>query len=138
MSPKAWVQNNIWPSDCSVTRTFLLELRQYKNDSIQSKIIPGLKLPRFPSPYRWQKRAEISKMDFFSTEWRCSYIILALNKLRRKIAIADIQIRSKRPFLRSFPILKNSYFQYGYLQPWLNKRGLKFTCILNNIILVIS
>ena len=28
-----------------------LELRQYKNDAIQSKIIPTLKLPRFFTPY---------------------------------------------------------------------------------------
>ena len=28
-------------------KCFVLELRQYKNDSIQSKIIPTLKLPRF-------------------------------------------------------------------------------------------
>ena len=34
-----------------------LELRQYKNDSIQSKIIPTLKLPRFFTPYTGREEA---------------------------------------------------------------------------------
>ena len=32
---------------CCFNATFPLEQRQYKNDSIQSKLIPILKLPRF-------------------------------------------------------------------------------------------
>ena len=59
---------------------FYLELRPYKNDSIMSKIIPILKLPRFFATYtvHWGKTAAISKLELFLTEWSRSYIVLAL------------------------------------------------------------
>ena len=47
---------------CSYSRTsylwnvWALELRQYKNDSIQSKIIPTLKLPLFLPLRQWGKK----------------------------------------------------------------------------------
>jgi len=47
-----------------------LEQRQYKNDSIQSKLIPTLKLPPFFTTYTVLygegKSAPFSKLDFFS------------------------------------------------------------------------
>ena len=56
-----------------------LELRQYKNDSIQSKNIPILKLPLFFISYTNEgKIAGISKLEIFWTEWSRSYIALAL------------------------------------------------------------
>ena len=56
-----------------------LELRQYKNDSIQSKNIPILKLPLFFISYTNEgKIAGISKLEFFWTESSSSYIVLAL------------------------------------------------------------
>ena len=56
-----------------------LEQRKNKNDSIQSKIIPILKLPLF-SPYHigGEICAAISKLELFLTEWSRSYIALAL------------------------------------------------------------
>ena len=54
----------------------LLEQRQDKNYSIQSKIIPILKLTRF-FPHLI-KRAAISNWELFLTEWSRSNIILAL------------------------------------------------------------
>ena len=44
-----------------------------KNDSIQSKNIPALKLPRF-----FTRR--MGDENFFSTEWRFSYIVLGHTK----------------------------------------------------------
>ena len=58
---------------------FKLELIQNKNDSIQSKKIPILKLPLFFISYTArEKSAAISNLDFFWTEWNHSYIVLAL------------------------------------------------------------
>ena len=54
---------------------------QNKNESIQSKIIPILKLPRFFPNHtggaRW-KGAANSKLEIFLTEWSRSYIVFAL------------------------------------------------------------
>ena len=49
--------------------TCAIEQRQYKNDSIQSKIIPVLKLLRF-FPYRLggEKARQFQNWNFF-TEW---------------------------------------------------------------------
>ena len=44
-----------------------IELRQYRNDSIQSKNFLVLKLPRFFT--RWQKSAAISKHESFWLNW---------------------------------------------------------------------
>ena len=50
-----------------------LEPRQYKNDSIRSKMIPTLKLPRFFTKYTVrEKQGAISKSEVFFTEWICS------------------------------------------------------------------
>ena len=51
----------------------LVKLRLYKNDSIQSKNIPALKLPRF-----FTRR--MGDENLFSTEWRFSYIVLGHTK----------------------------------------------------------
>ena len=61
-----------------------LELRHYKNDSIQSKTLPILKLPCFFSGRvaEWKSAAH-SKLATFLTELSCSYIILALEKRLR-------------------------------------------------------
>ena len=59
-----------------------LELRQYKNGSIQSKKKSNFVFAAlFPLPYKWWKRAAIWKLDFFSTEWSRSYIVLALGHI---------------------------------------------------------
>ena len=56
-----------------------LEQRQYKNDLIQSKIIPILKLARFFSHcIGGEKERQFSKLELFSTEWSRSYVVLAL------------------------------------------------------------
>ena len=56
-----------------------LEQRQYKNDSIQSKKIPILNLPRFfPHRVDDEKQRQLQSRILFSTEWSCSYIVLAL------------------------------------------------------------
>ena len=55
-----------------------LEQRQYKNDSIQSKVIPTLNLPRPITTTRGKKEG-ISKLELFLTEWNRSYIVLALD-----------------------------------------------------------
>ena len=58
-----------------------LELRQYKNDSIQSKNIPVLKLTRFFTCCLGDEKArQFQNWNFFLTEWSHSYIALALEK----------------------------------------------------------
>ena len=59
-----------------MTKNLLLELRQFKNDSIKSKIIPILRLPRFFTTEG--KRVAISKLKLFLTRWNLSYIVFAL------------------------------------------------------------
>ena len=69
--------------NCSISNS-ILEPRQYKNDSIQSKIIPRLKLPRFFTHlYGQGKRAAISKLELFLTEWSRSYFVFALMSTRK-------------------------------------------------------
>ena len=56
-----------------------IEPRQYKNDSIQSKIIPRLKLPLFcPDRKGGEKARQFQSLELFLTEWSRSYIVLAL------------------------------------------------------------
>ena len=50
-----------------------LELRQYKNDSIQSKKIPILKLPLFSSPIRQRKKSGNFKTGTF-LDWMQSFL----------------------------------------------------------------
>ena len=63
----------------SIAFLVLLELRQYKKDSIQSKKLPSLNLPRFFSHLHGEKKsAAISKLACFSQKRDRSYIVLAL------------------------------------------------------------
>ena len=56
----------------------ILKQRQNKNDSIQSKIIPILKLPRF-FPYRiGGEKGRQFQTWIFLTEWSRLYIAFAL------------------------------------------------------------
>ena len=49
------------------TNHVVLELRQHKNDSIQSKKIPILKLPHFLSPTRrGKKERQFQNWNFFA------------------------------------------------------------------------
>ena len=58
----------------------LLELKQYKNDSIQSKKLPALNLPRFFTQLHGEKKsAAISKLGTFLTELSRSCNVLALD-----------------------------------------------------------
>ena len=69
---------------CSSTkasdRQLTLEQRQYKNNSIKSKMILVLKLPLFflHRIRRWWKSSAISKLYFFVTQMNCSHILSAL------------------------------------------------------------
>ena len=49
--------NNLVSCPYHIARSSLLELRQYKNNSIQSKKIPVLKLPLFFISYTAKKKA---------------------------------------------------------------------------------
>ena len=68
-----------------------LEQRQYEKDSIQSKIIPILKLPRFfPHRIGDEKSAAISKLELRLTEWSRSYIVLALGSKNRREKLIEV------------------------------------------------
>ena len=57
----------------------VVELREYKNNSIQSKKNPILNLPRFfPGRVGDEKDRQFQNRIFFSSEWSSSYIVLAL------------------------------------------------------------
>ena len=59
-----------------------LEQRQNKNDSIQSKIIPSLKLAYFfPHRTGGDKGRQIQSWNYFMTEWSSSYVFLALEHM---------------------------------------------------------
>ena len=75
---------------------FYLELRPYKNDSIMSKIIPILKLPRFFATYtvHWGKTSAISKLELFLTEWSCSCTVFALVKFLWKFSLQSCSTKS--------------------------------------------
>ena len=61
-----------------IRQSLFLEQRQYKNNSIQSKKIPVLILPRFfPRRVGDEKERQFQNWTFF-TEWSRSYIFLAL------------------------------------------------------------
>ena len=57
---------------------FTLELIHHINDSIKSKIVPILKLPRFFTTYTVY--GKIAKLELFLSEWSRSYIVFALAK----------------------------------------------------------
>ena len=60
----------------------LLEQRLKKNDSIQSKMIPILKLPRFfPRRIGGEKARQFQTWNFFWNELSRSHIVLALVNL---------------------------------------------------------
>ena len=59
----------------------LLEQRQYKKDSSQTKIILVLKLPRFFSHHVGDEKARQFQNWIFFTDWGRSYIVLALGDL---------------------------------------------------------
>ena len=64
-------------------QTLELEQRQNKRDSIQSKIIPILKLARFfPHHVGGEKARQIQSWNYFLTDWSHSYIVLALAPVR--------------------------------------------------------
>ena len=68
-----------------------LELRQYKNDSIQSKKLPILKLPGFfPRRVGEWKSAANSNLKAFLTELSPSYIVLTLVLFSHYIEIGVI------------------------------------------------
>ena len=62
--------------------SWCLELRQYKNYSIQSKIIPNLKLLGFFTLYGKGKSAAISKLDYvYRQHTNSKFTALAFSKL---------------------------------------------------------
>ena len=61
-----------------ITSFFLLELRKYNNDSIQSKKSPILKLPLLFITYAAREKERQFQSWIFFTEWSRSYIVLAL------------------------------------------------------------
>ena len=63
--------------DFANNNSILLELRQYKNDSIQSKKLPSLNFPRFFTHLQGEKKsAAISKLACFSQKRIRSYRVL--------------------------------------------------------------
>ena len=56
----------------------ILEPRQYKDNSIQSKNIPIMKLPLFCITYTAKEKARQFQNWIFFTEWSRSWIVLAL------------------------------------------------------------
>ena len=53
---------------------YMLELRQYKNDSIQSEIIPRLKLPHFFSTYTVRgKERQFQNWNYF---WQNGVVLI--------------------------------------------------------------
>ena len=62
----------------------VLEQRQYKNDSIQSELIPILNLARFFSHcLGGEKERQFQSWNYFLTEWSRSYIVFALKNLQK-------------------------------------------------------
>ena len=61
--------------------SFPLEQRQYKNDSIQSKIIPILKFARFSTPIRWGKKHGKFKIGIIS-DWMESFLYCLCSRLK--------------------------------------------------------
>ena len=68
-----------------------LEQRQYKKDSIESKIILVLKL-LFTSKNRWRKSAAILKLEINLIERSRSYIVLALGQSRIGGLVNDVNL----------------------------------------------
>ena len=99
--------------------------KKNKNDSLQSKIIPTLKLPRFPLSVQEVKNAAISKLELFLTEWSRSYIVLALMLPRRLLGLPMYFIKSNaslKIFARSY--MHNKVFILAHsnqLQPLFSK-----------------
>ena len=60
-------------------KIFILEQRQYKKDSIQSKKNSNFEISAlFHQLYGEEKSAANSKLELFMTEWSRSYIVFAL------------------------------------------------------------
>ena len=86
----------------------MVELRQYKNDSIWSKDKLALNLPRFLTRvYGQWKRASISKLISLWTWWCRSYFVFALVG-RRKIRLL-------------YSVFQKDW--YGQICPFLQYRG---------------
>ena len=81
----------------------LLEPMQYKNDSIQSKIIPILRLPHFFITYPMRKKTrQFQSWNKFLTEWSRSYFVFVLTDFvtKGKREIFDARVKSRTLILR--------------------------------------